>query len=103
VLELDPLTQQIRWSWGGTDAQPLFSKILGSVQRLPNGNTLITESDAGRVLEVTPDGDIVWLWVVPHTAGAGRFVATVYELVRLAADTDVSWASAPDDAAQSSP
>ncbi len=93
ALEIDPLTQEISWSWGGTEPQPLYSKILGSVQRLPNGNTLITESDAGRVIEVDRAGDLAWLWVVPHVAGDGEFVASVYELVRLSPDLDLSWAS----------
>jgi len=28
--------------------------------RLANGNTLITDSKNGRVIEVTPEGDVVW-------------------------------------------
>jgi hypothetical protein len=30
---------------------------------LRNGNILITETDAGRVLEVTPEGEVVWSFV----------------------------------------
>jgi hypothetical protein len=37
----------------------------GSAQRLTNGNTLITHSHGGRVLEVTPDNRIVWLYQTP--------------------------------------
>ena len=28
--------------------------------RLPNGNTLVTDTDGGRVLEVAPNGSVVW-------------------------------------------
>ena len=35
------------------------------MQRLPNGNTLITESDRGYVFEVSPDHDIVWRFANP--------------------------------------
>ena len=42
-----------------------FSKSRGSVQRLPNGNTLITESDKGYVFEVTPKKEIVWRFANP--------------------------------------
>jgi hypothetical protein len=39
---------------------------MGSAQRLPNGNTLITESAFGRVFEVTKEGEIVWDYVNPY-------------------------------------
>ncbi|HCK12430.1 MAG TPA: thioredoxin, partial [Candidatus Latescibacteria bacterium] len=37
-----------------------------SAQRLPNGNTLITEGGDGRFLEVTKDCDIVWEYISPY-------------------------------------
>ena len=36
------------------------------MQRLANGNTLITESVNGRAFEVTADGRIVWEFLAPH-------------------------------------
>jgi hypothetical protein len=87
VLEIDPLTQQLLWSWGGSRRTDLFSRGLGSCQRLPNGNTLITESENGRALEVTHDGAVVWELYNPHRAGAaGDLVATLFEVVRLPPD-----------------
>ncbi|GAB2726975.1 hypothetical protein GCM10027089_58660 [Nocardia thraciensis] len=38
---------------------------MGGAQRLPNGNTLITEAAFGRIFEVTTDGRICWEYVVP--------------------------------------
>jgi hypothetical protein len=38
---------------------------MGNAQRLPNGNTLITESAFGRFFEVTREGEIVWEYVNP--------------------------------------
>jgi hypothetical protein len=38
---------------------------MGSAQRLPNGNTLITEASFGRFFEVTKEGEIVWDYVNP--------------------------------------
>ena len=35
------------------------------MQRLPNGNTLITESDRGYVFEVTPEQETVWRFANP--------------------------------------
>ena len=44
--------------------------IIGSVQRLPNGNTLIDEGIDGRLFQVTPAGEIVWEYVSPYVGTA---------------------------------
>lgn len=44
--------------WSFTDLN-LFSPKVSSVERLPNGNTLITEGDFG-IWEVTNAGEVVW-------------------------------------------
>jgi hypothetical protein len=36
-----------------------YTRFMGGAQRLPNGNTLISEATSSRVVEVTTDGDIV--------------------------------------------
>jgi len=85
VLELDPATQEIHWEYGSGEG--LYSATCGSSQRLPNGNTLITESDNGRALEVTPEGGIVWEYRTPHRAGPRKeLIATLFEVVRLPRD-----------------
>lgn len=87
VLELDPLTGEIAWRYGGTREVDFFSKTLGSCQRLPNGNTLITESENGRAVEVTPEGRVVWEFHNPHRAGGrDELVAVLFEMVRLPPD-----------------
>jgi outer membrane protein assembly factor BamB len=87
VIELDPLTGQIVWQFGGTPEVDFFSKTLGSCQRLPNGNTLVSESENGRALEVTPDGRVVWELYNPHRTGEkGELVAVLFEVLRLPAD-----------------
>ncbi len=45
--------------------QDFFSHIISGVQRLPNGNTLITEGVPGRLIEVTADGEVVWEFINP--------------------------------------
>ncbi len=45
-----------------------FSSFISSAQRLPNGNTFITEGMNGRMFEVTPAGEIVWEYVSPYFA-----------------------------------
>jgi outer membrane protein assembly factor BamB len=87
VLEIEPVSGETVWQYGGTPEVDLFSKTLGSSQRLPNGNTLITESQNGRALEVTADGRPVWEFYNPHRAGENNeLVAALFELVRLPPD-----------------
>jgi outer membrane protein assembly factor BamB len=63
ILEIDPQTNHIVWSYGPNGS--FFSETRGSNQRLPNGNTLITESDSGYVFEVTQTGETVWKFANP--------------------------------------
>jgi hypothetical protein len=92
VLEIDPLSQSLKWSYGGRDEEPLFTFLCCSCRRLGNGNTLITESDNGRALEVTPDGRVVWEYINPHRAGPnGELIATLFEVVRLPARERFPW------------
>jgi hypothetical protein len=72
VLEVDPATSRIVWNYAGREDEPLDSLARSSQTRLSNGNTLIVESMAGRVIEVAPDGDIVWEFVNPVRAGEGE-------------------------------
>ncbi|MCI1749217.1 MAG: arylsulfotransferase family protein [Acidipropionibacterium sp.] len=73
ILEIDPISLAVVWQYTPDEAghvQPLdsykfFSASGGSVQRLPNGNTLIADSDTGRVFQVTPGHETVWEYVSP--------------------------------------
>jgi outer membrane protein assembly factor BamB len=92
VLELDPATGATLWEFGGTPAAPFVSRTCGTAERLANGNTLVTESDSGRAFELAPDGAIVWEFWNPERAGPeGEFIATLFEVVRLAPDFPRDW------------
>ena len=71
ILELDPVTQAIVWSYAGCNGERFYSEAWGEQQLLPNGNVLITESYGGRVFEVTREGQprVVWSWV-NHIGGS---------------------------------
>jgi hypothetical protein len=69
VLEVDPKSGAVTWSYQGDDAHPFHSPLRSSAEALPNGNVLITESDGGRVFEVTRRGEIVWNFVNPTRGG----------------------------------
>ena len=74
------------------EEDPFFTATCGTAERLPNGNTLITESDNGRAFEVTPDKEIVWEFYNPHRAGPDdEYIATLFEVIRLPSDFPTDW------------
>jgi hypothetical protein len=83
VVELDPLRNKIVWEYQPDPPQHFFSVSRGSSQRLPNGNTLITESDKGRVFEVTPGGEIVWEFFNPEIRMEDEKRAAIYRMTRI--------------------
>jgi len=92
VLQFDPATGEILWFYRGNDEHPFYSRGAGSCQRLPNGNTLITESTLGRAFEVTPEGNIVWEFYNPHRAGDNyELIATLFEVIRLSPEEVECW------------
>ena len=67
VLELNPVTFEVVWEYSipGQEQIMFFSQYVSSAQRLPNGNTLITEGADGRIFELALNEDIVWEYVSP--------------------------------------
>jgi hypothetical protein len=66
VIELDPIREQIVWEYKAPNPTDFFTAARGGSQRLPNGNTLITNSNSGYAFEVTPEGETVWMFMNPH-------------------------------------
>lgn len=71
VIELDPVGMKIVWEYdankaGNRDLAKFYSDYVSSAQRLPNGNTLITEGAFGRLFEVTPEYETVWEYISPY-------------------------------------
>jgi hypothetical protein len=79
VIQFNPVTKEIEWEYSNIKSEKVdetflhhwknitrgedhhfFSPYVSSAQRLPNGNTLITEGISNRVFEVTPNKNIVW-------------------------------------------
>jgi hypothetical protein len=51
------------WSWDqGTN---ISASSLGGVERLENGNTLVTWGVRGTFIEVNPEGEVVWKYINP--------------------------------------
>ncbi len=81
VLEIDPTTLSLVWSY--TAGSQFFSTNISGMQRLPNGNTLITEGAGGRVFEVTSDRQIVWEFMNAPPNAQSRTPATIYRAYRV--------------------
>jgi hypothetical protein len=63
-------------------ADSFYTEAGGKWQRLANGNLLLTEAQAGRVVEVAPTGETVWAWrQTPHGARVPQILdAARYDL-----------------------
>ncbi|HVS14582.1 MAG TPA: arylsulfotransferase family protein [Thermoanaerobaculia bacterium] len=84
ALELEVESGVVIWQYRDVD-----SPEAGTCRRLPNGSTLITESERGRALEIAAAGEIVWEFVSPHRAGgSGELIATLFEVERYRVEGD---------------
>lgn len=84
VVEFNPVTLEKVWEYTmGAENYRFFSRHISAAQRLPNGNTLITEGAPGRLFEVTHDGDIVWEYVSPYFNGRNPEGNSIYRAYRV--------------------
>lgn len=99
VIEIERDSGAVVWEYHDPAREFFFAPFMGSAQRLPNGNTLVTDSPSGRLFEVTKDGYLCWEYVVPYFAGyresevAGLFPSepnAVFRSYRYA-PADVPW------------
>jgi outer membrane protein assembly factor BamB len=92
VIEYD--TERTRIVWSFTEPG-FFSESEGAEQRLVNGNTLVTESNSGRLVEVTRDGRIVWEYVNPVSVevDGAEVVLGISRAERLPPDFPIDWAA----------
>jgi len=81
VIELEPISKEIVWEYQANPPTAFHSKWRGSNQRLPNGNTLICDSENGRVFEVTKEGEVVWEFWNPKIKKKKR--KRIYRMMRL--------------------
>lgn len=76
LVEVDPQTDEIGWSYQADVVLAFYSFMVSGADRLPNGNTLVTEGASGRLFEVTPERETVWEYVSPFTLIDPRFGPT---------------------------
>lgn len=95
LIEVEPISGKIMWEYVHESLRYYHNKFSswywGSVQRLPNGNTLSLDSNKGRLFEITPDGEVVWEYVNGYRGqfwfnGRVRMEVGVYRCYRIAYD-----------------
>ena len=90
IVAVQPHTDSVRILFPTPRSEAFYTEHRGAWQRLANGNLLLTESSAGRVVEVAPDGRTVWEWIaapygdsrVPSVGRAERLDLTAEEVAR---------------------
>ncbi len=78
-LPLDPC-----WQYNPSKEARFFANFISGAHRLANGNTLICSGPDGRVLEVRPDGTVVWEYRNPFASlnDNGKFDERSFSLFR---------------------
>jgi hypothetical protein len=98
VIQVDNSAEEIEWAYSGPRGDPL--QWPRDADRLPNGNTLITDSRNNRILEINASGEVVWTFDDPD----GKVIPLPYEAERLPVGeasggppTGELWAQGPAD------
>jgi hypothetical protein len=79
-LALDLEAKTVRQVWSYKAEPGIQNDVMGDVQRLPNGNTVVAFSTVGVLQEVAPDGTLLQEWTWPLGASFGYIEkrATLY-------------------------
>jgi hypothetical protein len=87
VVEVELETKKTVWQYVAEPPQQFFSGHISGAERLPNGNTLVCEGAAGRLFEITRNGEVVWEWISPFVYHhRGHSVSWVFRGHRYAPD-----------------
>lgn len=60
IIEFDPRTNAVEWTYSGTPKDRFHTAVRGTQQPLPNGNVLVTSYQGARIFEVSRAGNVVW-------------------------------------------
>ncbi len=90
IIELDPGTREVVWTYGDTPETRFFCGAMGGAQGLPRHHTLITNSAIGRVFELDQNHRVVWDFFNPDQGynpfgrgGDDETIEAIYRLVRV--------------------
>jgi hypothetical protein len=83
VVAVRPHTDSVKVLFPTAKSDPFYTPTVGEWQMLKNGNLLLTETWAGRVVEVNQNGRSVWEWLNKPYEGRERAVTEVFEAKRV--------------------
>lgn len=96
VVAFQPHTDSVEVWFAASETNPVYTATRGNWQLLDNGNLFITESNSGRLVEVNPEGELVWEYIqktydkktVARISRAERYNLTPQEVAQ--------WPCSPD-------
>jgi hypothetical protein len=77
IVSFQPHTDSTKVRFPTSNSDLFYTQTQGKWQELENGNMLLAETAAGRVVEVDPEGNSVWEFVEP---GASLTKASLHDL-----------------------
>lgn len=97
IVKIQPHTDSLIVPFPTSQSEPHYTQTQGKWQQLANGNMLLVESDAGRIVEVAPNGRTVWEWIQAPTGDS--MVPTVTKAIRtdLTREDIASWSCSSVD------
>ncbi|WP_462188761.1 MULTISPECIES: arylsulfotransferase family protein [unclassified Frankia] len=88
VLEIDPATGEIVFTYDADPPDALFTEFAGGCQQLPGGTLLVTDAQHGRGIEISRDGRALReLHIRTKQAGGGNSRCDIYRLAAVPART----------------
>jgi len=63
IKKVNPASFEIKTLYNSNLEKNFFTVAGGKHQKLKNGNRLITESETGRIFEISQEGETVWEWI----------------------------------------
>lgn len=99
IVTVQPHTDSVRVVFPTARSAPFYTEYMGEWQLLENGNLLLTESLPSRIVEVAPDGQTVWEWVIEGYDSMNTQWVTGSQRYPLGLEAVLSWPCSPDDPA----
>ena len=70
------LSKQVVWKWSTKELNTFYTGFISThisgTQRCMNGNTILVAGENGEIVEVTPEGEVVWNYICPMVGSWGQ-------------------------------
>jgi hypothetical protein len=96
ILAFQPHTGRQEELYVPSPSGTFYTEKLGKWQLLDNGNLLLTEGQAGRLIEVSPEGRTVWEWIQEPYDGSKAVEVTEGTRYHLTREQIAAWDCTPE-------